>query len=278
MTDMVDMTVPPPSDRIADRVRWTFIEAGVLLRRNLIRWTRVPLQMAYSLLWPIEMVVLIGFVFGGALAVTGVADYREYLMPGLFGQTMLFGIVATLMTVANDTAKGVTDRFRSMPISRTSMVLGRCLTGMFHSVLELLILIICGLVIGWRWHHGLPAALAGVGILLLLRFSLVWVGIYLGLVISVEAAGASFIVLYPISLLANTFVSPEQMPSWLGVIADWNPLSATTGAASRLFGNPGRATDSWPAMHNLVLAIGWPILITAIFLPLAVRRWRNLSQ
>jgi ABC-2 type transport system permease protein len=274
---MTTVPVPPPAERLADRFRWTLIEAGVLLHRNLIRWTRVPLQMAYSLLWPVEMVVLFGFVFGGAMAVSGTTNYREYLMPGLFGQTMLFGIFATLTAMTNDTAKGVTDRFRSMPISRSSVVLGRCFTGVFHSFLELVSLIVCGLVVGWRWHHGWPSVLAAVGLLLLLRFSLVWVGIYLGLILSPEAAGSSFVVLFPISLLANTFVSPDQMPIWLGLIAKWNPLSATVAASSRLFGNPGRLTSSWPATHSLVLAIGWPLLITAIFLPLAVRRWRNLS-
>lgn len=272
------ITMPAHPDRLIDRLRWTFVEAGILLHRNLLRWIRVPLQFAYSLLWPVEMVVLFGFVLGGAMAVSGTDNYREYLMPGLFGQTMLFGIVATLMMVTDDTSKGVTDRFRSMPISRSSVVLGRCLTGMFHSFVELLSLMICGLAIGWRWHNGWLSALAAVGVLLLLRFALVWVGIYVGLIISPEAAGSAFIVLFPISLLANTFVSPDQMPTLLRVVSEWNPLSATIAASSQLFGTPGRITDSWAATHSLMLAIAWPLVISAVFLPLAVRRWRDLSR
>ncbi|MEU1238197.1 ABC transporter permease [Micromonospora aurantiaca (nom. illeg.)] len=271
-------TVVSTPDRLTGHLRWTLTESFVMWHRNLISWVRVPIQMAYSLFWPVEMVVLFGFVFGGAMAVDGVDNYREYLMPGLFGQTMLFGIVTTLMTVANDSSKGVTDRLRSMPISRSSVVLGHCFTGMFHSFLELVSLILCGLAIGWRWHNGWESAVLAVLLLLLLRYSLIWVGIYIGLRLSPEAAGSSFVVLFPVSLLANTFVSPEQMPTWLRVMSEWNPLSATIGASAELFGNPGRTGGSWAADHATLLAIVWPLVITAVFLPLAVRRWRNLSR
>ncbi|GAA3050812.1 ABC transporter permease [Streptomyces glomeratus] len=277
MTPLTALPAPAiPKSRIAS-LRWIVADAGVLLRRNLVHWTRKPFVLVYSLFWPIMVVLIFGFIFGSAMKVPGGGDYRQFLMPGLFGQTMLFGAVTTLTIVTNDVARGVTDRFRSMPMSSAAVVLGRNFADMFHSAVELFLLVLCGLAIGWRWHHGPAQALAAFGLLLLLRFSLIWVGIYMGLLVPQEAAGAAFIPLYPISLLANTFVSPSQMPVWLRVIAEWNPLSATVGACGRLFGNPGRAGGSWPAHHSLLLAIAWPLLIIVVFMPLSVRRWRNLG-
>jgi ABC-2 type transport system permease protein len=211
--------------------------------------------------------------------VAGGGNYREFLMPGLFGQTMMFGVAATLTAVANEASKGVTDRFRSMPMSSAAVVVGRSVSDMFHSTLELAILMGCGLVVGWRWHHGPVKALAAVGLLLLLRFALIWAGIFLGLILPPEAAGSAFVPLFPLSLLANTFVSPSQMPTWLQAIAEWNPLSATVSAISNLFGNPGRPDDtSWAAHHATLLAVLWPLVLIAIFLPLSMRRWRRMRR
>jgi ABC-2 type transport system permease protein len=137
----------------------------------------------------------------------------------------------------------------------------------------------CGLVVGWRWHNGTGRALLAFGLLLLLRLALLWVGIYLGLVVgSPETLMAVQILVWPLGFLSNTFAAPATMPGWLGAIAEWNPLSATVSATRELFGNPGWGGDSWLAGHALVLALGWPALLIAVFFPLSVRRYRRLSR
>lgn len=274
---MTGLTVAAPGSRTG-LLRWAVADGWTVARRDLIHWVRNPVVIFSTLLWPIMMVVLFGYVFGSAMVVAGGGDYREFLIPGMFGQSMMFGVVMTLTVVATDAARGVTDRFRSMPMSQAGVVLGRSFADMVNSILELVILAGCGLAVGWGWHRGPVRALAAMGLLLLLRFALIWVGIYLGLMITPEAAGAAWAPLFPLTMLANTFVSPSQMPGWLGVVSEWNPLSATVASCRELFGNPGLGGDSWAAQHSLPLAIAWPVLIVAVFLPLSVRRYRRLDR
>jgi ABC-2 type transport system permease protein len=273
-------TVPTPlvPRTAAERLRWLVSDVRIVAGRELIHWIRNPGVVLSSLLFPLVMVLLFGFVFGSAISVAGGGDYREFLLPGMFAQTMVFGIVTTLTVVSMNMARGVTDRFRTMPVSAGAILLGRAVSDVLTSAVELAILMACGLLVGWRAHHGIASALAAAGLLLLLRFSLIWVGIVLGLRISPEAAGSVWMPLFPLTLLANTFISPETMPAWLRIIAEWNPLSATVQVCRELFGNPGLSADSWPARHALELAIAWPLLITAVFLPLAIRRYRGLNR
>jgi ABC-2 type transport system permease protein len=136
-----------------------------------------------------------------------------------------------------------------------------------------------GLLLGWRWHGSLMAALVAVGLLLLLRFALLWVGILMGLTAKgPESVVAVQILVWPVSFLSSVFVDPATMPSWLGTLARWNPLSATASATRDLFINPGWPTASWAAEHALLLAILWPLLLIAIFLPLSVQKYRRLNR
>ena len=200
-------------------------------------------------------------------------------MPGMFAMTMMFGIGETATGVATDAAKGVTDRFRSLPMSQVGVVAGRSLADMVNAAHGIALLVGCGLAVGWRWHGGLGRALAAVGLLLLLRFAFSWVGIWLGLALpSPEAVAAMYGLLFPVTMIANTFVAPELMPGWLGVIADWNPLSATVTGTRELFGNPGSGGGSWVAEHALGMAVAWPAALVAVFLPLSVRQYRHLSR
>jgi ABC-2 type transport system permease protein len=264
---------------VGDRLRGMLVDAGTVAWRDLIHWRRDPARIWGSLLYTIISVLLFGYVFGSAIVVPGGGDYREFLMPGMFALTMMFGIGETATGVATDAAKGVTDRFRSMPMSQVGVVAGRSLADMVNALLGIVLLVACGLAVGWRWHGGLGQALAAVGLLLLLRFAFIWVGIWAGLRLpSVEAVGAMYGLLFPLTMLANTFVSPELMPGWLGLIADWNPLSATVTATRELFGNPGLGGESWISQHALPMAIAWPVALVAVFLPLSVRRYRRLSR
>jgi ABC transporter DrrB family efflux protein len=270
--------MPEVSPGLAGRLGWAWLDGWTIARRELIHWLRNPGVIAFQVLWPIMLVLMFGYVFGSAMTVEGGGDYREFLMPGMFAQTMMFGIATTITMVSTDAAAGVTDRFRSMPMSPSAVVLGRSLSDMVNSVLELTILVGCGLAAGWGFHQGPVRALAAVGLLLLLRFALVWAGILVGLMVRPEAAAVAWAPLFPLTMVANTFVSPDQMPGWLGTIAAWNPLSATVGACRELFGNPGLGGDSWAAQHPILLAVLWPVAIVAVFLPLSVRRYRDLGR
>ncbi len=225
------------------------------------------------------IMLMFGLFFGGAMIVPGGGDYIEFLVPGMLTTTMFFGLETTMMAITTDAAKGVTDRFRSMPMSASAVVLGRCLADMLNSIVGLAIMIGAGLLLGWRWHGSLEAALVAVALLLLLRFALLWVGIYIGLLAKgPESVAAVQILVWPISFLSNIFVDASTMPIWLGMIAQWNPLSATASATRRLFMNPGWQGDSWIAEHSVLMAIVWPLLLIAIFLPLSVQKYRRLSR
>jgi ABC-2 type transport system permease protein len=275
------MTIDAPAmpETPVDRMRWTVVDGWTITRRDLAHWARQPAPVVVGLLFPVMVVLMFGYLFGGAMSVPGGGDYREFLMPGMFALTMAFGIEATMTAVTSDAAKGVTDRFRSMPMARSAVVVGRSAADMLNSTLGLAVMIACGLLVGWRWHGGAGDALLGAGLLLLLRFAFIWVGIYLGLLLqNPEAVMAVQILVWPLGFLSNAIAPTATMPGWLGTIAEWNPLSATVSATRELFGNPGWGGDSWIAQHPLLMAVVWPLLILAVFLPLAVRRYQRLSR
>jgi ABC-2 type transport system permease protein len=253
-------------------------DSWAITRRDLTHYITQPVLIVAELVYPITFVLLFAYVFGSAMAVPGGGDYQEFLMPGMFAQTMAFGIGGTMAAVSADVEKGITDRFRAMPMSRVAVVGGRSVADMLNSVIQLAIMLGCGVVVGWSFHAGVANALAAVGLLLLLRFACLWAGIVLGLMIrGPEAINAVWGLLFPVTMITSAFVAPELMPGWLGFVAEWNPLSATVTATRELFGNPVAAGDSWPAEHALLLAIVWPIVLMAIFLPAAVRRYSALS-
>lgn len=260
--------------------RWALHDSWVVARRYLTHFRQQPSRLVGNLLFPIVMVLLFGYVFGSAIALPDGGNYREFLMPGLFVMTMALGLAQTVISVTTDTAKGITDRFRTIPMSGAAVVTGRSLADLVASVLDLIVLLACGLMVGWRANGTVWQTIAAIGLLLLLRYALAWVGIYLGLTLrSPELAGVALAPIYPLTMISNTFVLPEQMPAWLGTIAEWNPLSATVTATRELFGNPGvTASTSWAVENAMILAIVWPIILIAVFLPLAARRYRYIAS
>ncbi|MEU8136746.1 ABC transporter permease [Streptodolium elevatio] len=263
----------------ASRLRWAAADSWTLTLRTFRHWARQPAALILALLFPVLLVLMFGYLFGGQMQVPGGGNYREFLLPGMFAMSMVFGIETTFAAVSTDAARGVTDRFRSMPIAASAVVVGRSVADMAHSVVALAVMVVCGRLVGWSWHDGLVRAAAAFALLLLLRFALLWVGIYLGLVArGPESLVAIQVLVWPIGFLSNAYASPASMPDWLGAVAEWNPLSATVAAARELFGNPGWGGESFAARHAVELAIAWPVLITAVFLPLAVRRFNRLDR
>jgi ABC-2 type transport system permease protein len=259
-------------------LRWTLADSWTITLRALSHWARQPGLVIMGLTFPLLLLVMFAYLFGGGMTVPGGGDYREFLVPGLFAITMFFGLEATMTAVHTDASRGVTERFRSMPMARSAVVVGRSVADMLFSVAGLAVLVGAGLLVGWEWHEGLGRALAACGMLLLLRFAFIWVGIYLGLMVeSPESVAMVQVLVWPFAALSSAFASTETMPGWLGAIAEWNPLSATLAATRDLFGNPG-VGDSWVAQHAELVAVLWPLAIVAVFLPLSVRRWRALSD
>ncbi|GAA2611089.1 ABC transporter permease [Actinomadura fulvescens] len=280
LATLTPIPVPEPPRGWAGRARWALADAWTITLRAFAHWARKLDELLIGLLFPVMMVLIMGYLFGGQMKVPGGGNYREFIMPGMFAMTMVFGVEATFAAIANDTAKGVTDRFRAMPMAPSAVVAGRCVADMINSLVSLVVMVGCGLLIGWKWHEGAGKAVVAFGLLLLLRFSLLWMGAYLGLVAKgPESIMAVQILVWPISFLSSALIAPSTMPGWLGVIAEWNPMSATATATRDLFGNPGlTSTGSWAGDHSLLLAVLWPLVIIAVFLPLSVRRYRNLAR
>ncbi|WP_127506577.1 ABC transporter permease [Actinoplanes solisilvae] len=254
-------------------------DGWVMTTRYLRHVVREPEQIIIYFSLPIMFVLVFGYVFGSGMAVGG-DSYREFLLPGVFVMTQLYGLGATATAISLDISRGVVDRFRSMPTARSALMVGRSTADLARALLEMAVLLVCGLLVGWQWHRGAGAALAAIGLILLLRLALTWVGIYLGSVVpNPDMVGLIvFPLAFPLTALSNVFVAPDQMPAWLGAVAEWNPISATVAAARELFGNPGLGSDSWPAEHAVMLAMAWPLLLIAVFAPLAVRRYRLLGR
>ncbi|MET7946357.1 ABC transporter permease [Micromonospora sp. NPDC005324] len=267
----------PPVDLTPGRPT-LLADSSTLIWRGLARWRRDPGPLIASLGFNILIVLMFAYLFGGAMQVPGGGSYREFLMPGMFVMTMVFGISLTTIAVAEDLERGVTDRLRSMPVSPLAPLAARAVADMLFALVTLGALLLTGLAVGWRAHGGVGATLAAVGLILLLRFAVIWVGIFLGLVTRGQTAVVAVQTLeFPLGFLSNAFVAPSTMPAWLGAVAAWNPLSATVGATRELFGNPGWGGDSWAAQHYPWLAVLWPLVLVAVFLPLSVARYRRLT-
>ncbi len=251
----------------------------VMTTRYLQHVIRSPEQIVIYFTLPIMFVLVFGYVFGSGMAVPG-DGYREFLLPGVFVMTQLYGLGATATAVAQDISLGVVDRFRSMPTARSALMLGRSAADLVRALLEMTTLVLCGLLVGWQWHRGVGNALLGLALILLLRVAFTWVGIFLGTVVP-NPDTVSVIVFplaFPLTALSNVFVAPDLMPTWVGAVARWNPISATVAAARDLFGNPGLTGGTWPADHATALAVAWPLVLIAVFAPLAVRRYRRLGH
>jgi ABC-type multidrug transport system permease subunit len=262
------------------RTRRAISHSWVMTKRNMAHVVRSPEEVAIYFSLPIMFVLVFGYVFGSGMEVPGAGSYREFLLPGVFAMTMLYGMGATGTAIASDVSRGVVDRFRSMPVARSALVTGRSVADVFRALLELSVVVVCGLLVGWQWHRGIGNALLAIGLILMLRIAMTWIGIYIGLVVP-NPDTVSVIVFplaFPLTAVSNVFIAPELLPGWLGAIAEWNPLSATVSAARELFGNPGMGGDSWIAQNSILMAIVWPVLLTAIFMPLAIRRYQRLSH
>ena len=254
-------------------------QSWLITERDLRHWVREPWTPIFGIVFSIMLVLVFGYLFGGAVELPGGGDYLAYLMPGMFALSMMFGVEATMTAMTSDARKGVTDRFRSMPMSGVAVPLGRAGADLINSGVQLAVLMGGGLLVGWTVSGGVGSAIVAVALLLWLRFAVLWIGIFLGLTFRAEGSlMAVQVLVWPIGFLSGVIVPPETMPAWLSAVADWNPISATAAACRELFGNPSGITDGVLADHALMIAVAWPLVLTAVFIPLSVRAYRRLSD
>jgi ABC transporter DrrB family efflux protein len=261
------------------KLRWAFVDGWTVTQRSFAHWARNPGVVVFTLLFNVLIVLLFNYLIGGAIIVPGGGEYRDFLLPGMLTMTMLFGVAQTTIAVTTDVDRGVTDRFRSMPMASSAVLTGRAVADMSFSVLTLIVMMLAGLAIGWRPDASGAEFWAAIGLILLLRFALIWIGVYLGLVLRTEATTSAQTLEFPVGFLSSAFVSPDTMPNWLGTIAEWNPLSATVTATRQLFGAPGiGGSGSWVVDHAGLMAVVWPVVLLLIFFPLSVKSYQNLSR
>jgi ABC-2 type transport system permease protein len=262
------------------RIRWAAADAWTMTRRNLTHVRCVPEKLLDVTIQPIMFVLLFAFVFGKAIHVPG-GHYQDFLMAGIFVQSLAFASASTAVSIAEDLSSGAIERFRSLPMARAAILLGRTGSDLAAGLIGVAVLSISGLIIGWSPRAGVGDVLAGYALLVLLAYAMSWLGVLLGTLVRAPdaAQGIAFVVIFPLTFIANSFVPLTALPSGLRAVAEWNPLSATITAVRRLFGNPDNLPHhvSWALANPVVSALLWCLLLLALVIPAAVWRYRKVA-
>jgi ABC-2 type transport system permease protein len=228
-------------------------------------------------------VLLFVYVFGSAIPIPGIS-YAEFLLPGILAQTVIFGSTITGASIAEDIQKGLIDRFRSLPMSRSAVLVGRTAADVGLNSISIVVMVITGLIVGWRIHSSVGEAIAGFLLLLLFAYAFSWVMATVGLMVRTPEVvnNASFIVIFPLTFIANTFVPTNNFPPVLKTIADWNPVSALVESVRQLFGNTSpylqQASDAWSLRYPVAYTLIWIVVLLAVFVPLSVRLYQRTAS
>lgn len=254
-------------------------DSVALVGRQMRHIARVPESLLGVTLLPIAIVLIFGYMFGSVVRPgAGEYDYREYIMAGIFIQVMVSGMVTTATGFSDDLKNGLVDRFRSLPMSRSAVLVGRTVSDLALASLSCVVVAVVGLLIGWRVHNGVLETAAGFGLLLLLGFVMAWFGALIAMVArSAEAVSALSFLVMPIAFLSNAFIPLDNLPGGLRTVAEWNPVSTVAQACRELFGNPGAEATSgaFPAQHPVPAAVVTMLLLLLILVPLSVRAYRK---
>lgn len=258
-----------------------FSDSSVMAGRNLLTIRRVPTLLVSATVQPFMFVFLFAYVFGATL---GGASYREFLMAGIFTQTVVFNSAFTTVGLAGDLQSGLVDRLRTLPMWSLAVVLGRTLSDLVVSIVSVAVMAITGLVIGWRIRGSFADALLALGLILLLAFAMSWVGAFTGLMArNVEVAqSVGFVWMFPATFLSSAFISAQSLPGPLKAIAEWNPITAVATAARDLLGNSAppdfpQATG-WVADHAVGYSLITSLAILLVFVPLSLWRYRTVAS
>ena len=271
----MSVAIAPPAARRGNALG----DAWVVARRGLLHMRRQPEALADVTLQPVMFVLLFAYVFGGAIQVSG-GGYREFLMGGIFAQTIVFGAFGVAIALAYDRSNGAIDRFRSLPMARGAVLGGHAVASLIRGLLPIILMSLCGLIVGWRIHTSALDAIGAYALMIAFSFAVIWLGVLLGsLLPSAEAVqGVAFVVIFPITFIASTFVPVGTLPGVLRTIAEWNPVTAMSEALRELFGNPRGdfgADPPWPLDHPVEYSLLWIAAIVLVCAPLAIRAYQR---
>jgi ABC-2 type transport system permease protein len=272
-------STPAPAHR--DSARGTFLsDTWVIARRGIVHMRRQPEALSDATIQPVMFVLLFAYVFGGAISVPGGGSYKEFLMGGIFAQTIVFGCFGVALALSHDRNNGAIDRFHSLPIPRASVLAGHAVANLIRSFLPIAFMTITGFVVGWRIHSGVLSILGAYGLMVLFSFAMIWIGVLLGSLVRTPEGvqGVAFVVIFPVTFIASTFVPTSTLPSVLKTIAEWNPTSSLANALRHLFENPGGTlptSGAWPLQHPVAYTVLWAIGIVVACAPLAVMQYQR---
>ncbi|MGB7423865.1 MAG: ABC transporter permease [Ornithinimicrobium sp.] len=249
--------------------------------RNLSKIKRSPDMLIFAVLQPIMFVLLFSQVYSGIIDIPGV-DYTNFLMAGIFAQTVVFGSTFSGAAMAQDLKEGLIDRFRTLPMNPSAVLIGRTNSDLCLNGISMVIMILTGFVVGWRFTNGVPSFLAGVGLLLLFSYAFSWVMALLGMIVKTPETinHASFMVVFPITFISNAFVPAESLPRPLEIFANWNPVSALVQAARDLFGNTqeGMVRDTFGIQYPIITVFIGIAVLLVVFVPLCIRQFARTSS
>ncbi|EIV91996.1 ABC transporter permease [Frankia sp. QA3] len=272
------VTRPAPSDSLRQRLH----EVTVLTRRNLLHIRREPLQLSDVTIQPVLFSLLFVYVFGSGVALPGGGSYKDFALSGLLALNLTTAASGTAVGLATDINTGTIDRFRTLPMWRASMLVGRSFSDILTAVLCLLFVAGTGLAIGWRPDASAGGVVVGFALPLLFAYALTWVTACLGILSAdpESSQGLGLVLLFPLAIVSNAMVPTQGMPDVLQAIADWNPVSAVVAASRDQFGNPNPSAslDSWPMQHPLAASLIWSLGIIAVFAPLAATLYTRRTR
>jgi ABC transporter DrrB family efflux protein len=269
---MSSTSVTAPVQDIRDRrIPFNVVrDTMTIAQRNLIAYRRVPQLLVFSTIQPVIFVLMFRFVFGGAIKLPGNIPYVDFLMPGIFVQTVVFGAIATAIGLATDLQSGLMERFHALPMARSAVLTGRTLADLARNVFVVILMMVVGFLVGWRIHTNVLALVLAALLVLLFGYSMSWIFATVGLAVGdpETAQAAAFPVLAPLVFASSAFVSPDTMPGWLRVFAKHQPVSITASAVRAL-------VNGGPTTSLVLQSIAWGVGILVVFAPLAVRLYRR---
>jgi ABC-2 type transport system permease protein len=260
-------------------VRGAIRDVWAMTRRNLVHISREPTQLSDVTIQPILFTVLFVFIFGGGIPIPHGGSYKDYVIAGLLSLNLVTSTMGTAVGLSTDLHDGIIDRFRSLPMWRPAVLVGRSVADLMTSAICAAIVALTGLAVGWRTDASAPSVIAGFLLVLLFAYSLSWVAACVGMRSKSPESAASFgfIVLFPLAFVSNVMIPTQHMPGWLQAIANWNPVSAVTSGVRHLWGNPNPASSisTWPMQHPVVASVLWSLAILAIAAPAATYLFRG---
>jgi ABC-2 type transport system permease protein len=271
----IDMSGAGVPGQLASRLR----DVAVMTRRNLVHIAREPMQLSDVTVQPVLFTVLFVYVFGSGMTLPGHASYTNFVIAGLLSMNLVTSSMGTGIGLATDISTGMIERFRTLPMWRASVLVGRTVSDLLSAAVCSVIVALVGLVVGWRPETGMLSVLAGFGVALLFAYALTWPTACAGIIAkSPESAmSVGFIIIFPLAFISNALVPTRHMPGWLRLIANWNPVSSVTSAVRNLWGNPNPLppSSSWPVEHPLAAALLWSFALIAVAAPVAAYLFRR---